>query len=177
MIIHRKSWDHSSQIVKNALERAGLDDDEACFKSLRAAWASRWRSCGAQPAMIEWVGWGAKHNSVMERHYLTYAVEEFRSEIVKLSWPAPLATPAPIDFGDAPPATLTKRVNRTARRPVVVRARVTPKRAAGPTGTKAAQRKGRKSEREGFEPSIPLQVRQISSLVPSATRPSFRRPV
>ncbi|NBW17204.1 MAG: hypothetical protein EBR82_55425 [Caulobacteraceae bacterium] len=92
IVIDRKSFDHSAVVVRNALARAGVDVDEsACFKALRSAWASRWVDCGAPPHLVDWVGWGPKHNSVMERHYLTYPVGTLHAEMKKLSWPSSTA--------------------------------------------------------------------------------------
>lgn len=92
VVIPRASWDHSSQIVHHILERVGRDDVDANFHSLRGAWASRWRACGAPRDMIEWVGWGPRHNSVMERHYLTYTAAELHAEMAKLTWPGGAAS-------------------------------------------------------------------------------------
>jgi hypothetical protein len=87
VVIDRKEWGHSAVVVRKALERAGIVDEEACFKALRSAWASRWVDCGAPPNVVEWVGWGPRHNSVMERHYLRYPTATLQAEMAKLSWP------------------------------------------------------------------------------------------
>jgi hypothetical protein len=47
-------------------------------------------------------------------------------------------------------------------------------RAFSPIRTKHPERRDWLAEREGFEPSVPLPVRQISNLVPSTTRPPLR---
>jgi integrase len=88
VVIDRKGWDKSAEIVRHALERADIVDEEACFKALRSAWATQWVDCGAPPPLVEWVGWGPRSNSVMQRHYLTYPVATLHAEMKKLSWPS-----------------------------------------------------------------------------------------
>lgn len=81
----------AADAVRSAIKAAGLTvpaDADDCFKALRTTWASRWVACGCPPPTVEWVGWGPRGGSVMQRHYLQWPVAVLRAEMAKLSWPA-----------------------------------------------------------------------------------------
>jgi integrase len=65
------AWGKSHAIVRNALRRAGADNSVglAChFHGLRSTWSTRLIDCGADPFIVQLIGWGAR--GVMAKHYL-----------------------------------------------------------------------------------------------------------
>jgi integrase len=102
-VVPKAWWGHSATIVRDALERCGVDAAGATFHGLRHVWASQWVACGARADLVELVGWGPRSGSVMQRHYLQVPVEVLRSEMAKLTYPdeppgkvLPLEKPAQI---------------------------------------------------------------------------------
>ena len=83
----------ASDAVRRALKWAGVapaevDGVDVCFKVLRSTWASQWVVCGAPGWIVEWVGWGPREGSVMQRHYIGVPTATLKQEILKLDWPS-----------------------------------------------------------------------------------------
>lgn len=85
--VARAGWGKSAVIVRTALARAGLEvDAAACFHSLRHTWATRMIDCGADPWIVQFMGWGPPRNSVMATSY-TRPRQALIDAVDKLWWP------------------------------------------------------------------------------------------
>ena len=94
-VISRAAWGKSAEIVRRALERAGVevpDGTDACFHSLRHTWATQATVCGARDDYIRLIGWGPATNSILATTYLHIPVPALAAELGKLFWPSPLTS-------------------------------------------------------------------------------------
>lgn len=89
LVVPRAGWGNSAVIVQKALERAEVEIPagvQACFHSLRHTWATRLIDCGADPFIVQLMGWGPPKSSVMATSYARPKAALLEA-IDKLNWP------------------------------------------------------------------------------------------
>lgn len=89
LVVERAGWQKAATVLRNALERAEVEVDggvQACFHGLRHTWATRLVDCGADPWVVQLMGWGPPKSSVMATSYAR-PTQALLDAIDKLSWP------------------------------------------------------------------------------------------
>lgn len=81
------AWTKAPQRVREALSRAGIDDERARFHGLRGMWFTQMLASGADINVAKFMGWGPAPGDSAEMHYLAYSDERLRGEIDKLTYP------------------------------------------------------------------------------------------
>jgi integrase len=90
-VISKAGFDKAAVVTRNALKRAGVEVSggvQACFHSLRHTWSTRLIDCGADPFVVQLIGWGPPKGSVMATHYAR-PTKALLDAIDVLSWPEP----------------------------------------------------------------------------------------
>lgn len=104
VIVPKAAWGQSGEVTRAAMMRGGvfIDDGvtprppeativipqgtQACFHSLRHTASTCAVECGADPWVIDFIGWGPKDSSTMQKSYLK-PVDVLARELAKLRYP------------------------------------------------------------------------------------------